>query len=736
MRISVRNINSELLAPAGSIDSLYAAVNAGADAIYLGGDKFGARAYADNPDTETLLKAMDYAHIHDKKIYLTVNTLLKNEEIDKQLYDYIFPLYKNGLDAVIVQDLGVFEYIKANFKNLDIHASTQMAIMDIEGAKLLKNMGASRIVTARELSLTEINRIHNNVDIEIESFIHGAMCYSYSGLCLFSSIIGGRSGNRGRCAGPCRQPYEVYKENTKINNENSMYALSLRDMNTLNILPQILESGVYSLKIEGRMKSPEYVALVTSIYRKYIDLYYEKGIKGFKISEQDIKKLGNFYTRSGSTTGYYKCHNSKEMVSVTKPAYKNDNEELENTIHKKYCEKIKKVIANAIVYIEPEKEISLSITGSFGTVNVFGEKAGIAKNRPLDNDTVIKQINKTGDSFIEFNDIEVVIKGDAFVPVSHLNDLRRCGIDKYLEHELYKHRRLDELCKQSFDKDGLHNNKQESVKNTIKLSVQISKLEQLEVLLSYIEVENIHISTDLLSVDEVCKAVNLIVENSKLCYINLPRIFRKSGIEYLEKLIEKLDNKLFKYVHFTALNIDEYAYLINNNIKNFAIDNSLYSFNKYAKELFYKTGAKKITLPFELNGKEIRKMSDIRDEVVVYGYIPLMVSAGCVLKNYDKCAKGKTNNIVLKDRLGAKFYVINCCNCCYNVIYNNVPLSLIENSKKLKSMDIGFARINLTIEDKKDTIEIIEKCIDAFVYDKEVTDIKNYTRGHFNRGVL
>lgn len=196
-------IKNEILSPAGSIDALYAGINAGADAVYIGGQKFGARAYADNPEQEELLRAIDYVHLHGKKIYLTVNTLMKNSEIEEQLYDYLMPLYQQGLDAVIVQDIGVFNFIRDNFAGFDIHASTQMAVCGTDSARLLKKMGATRVVTARELSLKELREIHDNVEIEIESFVHGAMCYSYSGMCLFSSMVGGRSGNRGRCAGPC-----------------------------------------------------------------------------------------------------------------------------------------------------------------------------------------------------------------------------------------------------------------------------------------------------------------------------------------------------------------------------------------------------------------------------------------------------------------------------------------------------------------------------------------------------
>ena len=240
---------TELLAPAGSYESLVAAVNAGADAVYMGGTRFGARAYADNPDRENLCRAIRFAHLHGCDLYLTVNTLLKDAELE-ELGDYLRPYYECGLDAVIVQDLGVFSYIREQFPDLPIHASTQMTVLGAGGAAFLKDLGAARVVTARELSLEELRLIHENVDIEIESFVHGALCYCYSGQCLFSSMLGGRSGNRGRCAQPCRLPYGLETGGPVRNGQAESYLLSPKDMCTLELLPKILEAGVCSLKIE------------------------------------------------------------------------------------------------------------------------------------------------------------------------------------------------------------------------------------------------------------------------------------------------------------------------------------------------------------------------------------------------------------------------------------------------------------------------------------------------------
>ena len=318
----------ELLAPAGDFSCFMAAMNAGADAVYLGGEKFGARAYANNFLEEEILEAIRVAHIFSKKVYLTVNTLVKEKEMD-DLVPYLTPLYLGGLDGVIIQDIGVFQTIKEHFPGLELHASTQMAITGKYGAKLLKEMGACRVVPARELSLEEIKDIKEYTGLEIETFIHGAMCYGYSGQCLFSSILGGRSGNRGRCAGPCRLPYQA-------GGQKQVYPLSLKDMYTLPLVPELIEAGIDSFKIEGRMKSPEYVAGVTSMYRKYIDRYYENPSAKFVIEKQDETLLKQLYIRSDLCQGYYHTHNAKTMVTIKEPGYSGCSEDVLTKIRTQY----------------------------------------------------------------------------------------------------------------------------------------------------------------------------------------------------------------------------------------------------------------------------------------------------------------------------------------------------------------------------------------------------------------
>ena len=301
----------ELLAPAGSAAGLRAVISAGCDACYIGGSKFGARAYAENPGEEELCDLIDYAHIRGVKVYLTVNTLLKEEELS-ELPEYIRPYYERGLDAVLVQDFGVLRTVRSFFPDLPLHASTQMTVTGPQSASFLAEQGISRVVPAREMTLDELREIHEKSGLEVEAFIHGALCVCYSGQCLLSSQLGGRSGNRGRCAQPCRLRYESKDgEGQRVKGD----LLSPKDLCLLDRLPDLIESGVSSLKIEGRMKQPEYAAGVVSVYRKYLDLYFEKGRQGYTAKEADRKILLTLFNRDGFTDGYLNRHNGPEMMA-------------------------------------------------------------------------------------------------------------------------------------------------------------------------------------------------------------------------------------------------------------------------------------------------------------------------------------------------------------------------------------------------------------------------------------
>ena len=315
----------EILAPAGSVESLRGAIAAGADAVYIGGSKFGARAYADNPEEDTLLSAIDYVHSKDRRIYLTVNTLLKEQELKEDLVPFLEKYYRAGVDAVIVQDVGVLHFLAMDFPDLPVHASTQMTLVSSDGAKQLSEYPVTRLVPARELSFEEIKEIRKNTNLELECFVHGALCYCYSGQCLLSSMIGGRSGNRGRCAQPCRMPYIVTEDGKKV--AEGLYALSPKDLCTLDRIPELVEAGIDSFKIEGRMKRPEYTAGVTAAYRLMTDLYFEYGEEGFHqylkkhpgVLNEQMDRVADLYNRGGFTKGYYVQYHGKNMMAMERP---------------------------------------------------------------------------------------------------------------------------------------------------------------------------------------------------------------------------------------------------------------------------------------------------------------------------------------------------------------------------------------------------------------------------------
>ena len=361
---------TELLAPACDKEGLIAVFHAGADAVYLGGEQFGARAYANNFSKEDLLWSLDYAHIHGKKICLAVNTLLKDKELWGQLYDYIEPFYEAGLDAVIVQDYGVLSFLKKHFPGLALHASTQMTVTDLSGALYLKEQGVSRVVLARELSAEEIREIKEVSQMEIEVFIHGALCYCYSGQCLLSSMIGGRSGNRGRCAQPCRLSYQILTGKS----QKGTYPLSLKDLCTVEQLPTLLEMEVDSLKIEGRMKRPEYAAGVTEIYRKYMDRYFrEEFSSGDKIEPKDREQLLALGNRGGFTKGYLFCQNGREMITQGTASFSAPSgETIDQEMKEKHIGKQLKEPVTGYFLAKVGEEIQLTVTNQEHAVTVKG----------------------------------------------------------------------------------------------------------------------------------------------------------------------------------------------------------------------------------------------------------------------------------------------------------------------------------------------------------------------------
>ncbi len=710
---NINNTKVEILAPAGSYDTFLAVLNAGADAVYLGGQMFGARAYAGNFSTEEVVKAIDYAHIHNKRVYLTVNTLLKNNELFYGLYEYIKVFYEAGLDGVIVQDYGVMKYIHDNFPDMEIHASTQMTITDSYYSDFLKQYNVTRIVPARELSIDDIRLLRKNTDFEIECFVHGALCYCYSGMCFMSSFIGGRSGNRGRCAQPCRLNYS---------GDN---ILSLKDLCTLDILPDILEAGVFSLKIEGRMKSTEYAAGVTSIYRKYVDMYLTNGRTGYKVDKEDYKKLLMLFDRGGMTKGYYVMHNGKEMIADSAKASKSldDKEKYEKDILAKYTNNILKEKINISVKLLKNHNAVITIEDEKGNkAECTGDVVEQAKNKAMTYEDVKKQLVKLGNTDFVADKVDIIMDEDIFISNKSLNELRRMAILAITDEIIRPYRRhslrvkYDIVVEKSFAQ---------------RITSRVLTLKQAKAAIES-GVDRLCVECEMLSADVLGEIIKKCRENNIECFYGLPRVFKNEFKGYLNdlELLKSLD-----FDGFYIRNISEFEFLKKNNIDGTKVaDYTVYGFNDLAVEVLMDYGFDEITYPVELNEKELFHLKNPHGELVIYGRIPLMVSANCIDKTCNKCHKTEPSLSYITDRKGVSLPYVSCCSFCYNVIYNNVPVFLTDKITSVKNIGVTGLALCFTDEDENEVKENISMVREA-LKGKKVNPPVNFTRGHFTRGV-
>lgn len=726
----------ELLSPAGSLEICKAVMNAGADAVYLGGDKFGARAFAKNFTQDDLKEALDYAHMRGKKIFLTVNTLLKNREIESELFAYLKPLYEHGLDAVIIQDFGVFEFIHRNFPELPLHASTQMSVSNVTGAKYLMEHGAERIVTARELSSGEIRRIYDETGVEIESFIHGALCYCYSGQCLMSSMLGGRSGNRGRCAQPCRLAYQVTDEKGNILHKKEKYPLSPKDLCTIELLPQLCESGIYSFKIEGRMKKLEYAAGVTSIYRKYLDLY-ESSPENYHVDEADMERLLLLGNRNGFTRGYYEMRNGRSMMTLTDSSHSsNDAKEAYQPVPERKLP----VNMHAVFCAEQPMELTVSLSEdeqNVTSVTVYGANPGLAQNRPLSAEELEKRLRKTGDTPFEVTKLESDLEDGLFVPVGQINELRRTALEQLQNQMLVKNRRTG-ITEQKKNPYAWTETDPAVGQNHPELNVWISSAKHLSVLLA-------HPQIDMITLEDMEHCGNLaqeIHQSGKKAGYALPYVLRENSEVFLQKM--KAELQLFDRIWVRSYDGIAFARdVLDLPMEKLALDGGLYVFSNEAAADFLADGFAGYTASQELNSKELAHMNNEKAELMIYGYAPLMISAQCVYKNYASCVKEahgggvRTECLYLNDRYQKQFDVQRNCRHCYNVIYNSQPTSLLHQAKVIRGLSFGSYRIVFREESEKQMQEILVCYTGGFVQGQEIAAPKEgtFTNGHFRRGV-
>ncbi len=722
----------ELLSPAGNFNALKGAISAGADAVYLGGAHYGARAYAENFTEEEICRGIRLAHIWGRKIYLTVNTLVKEKELDN-LYDFLLPFYENGLDGVIVQDFGVLSYIKKHFPGLAIHASTQMTITGSGGAAFVKEQGISRIVPARELSLEEIKKIKSDTGVEIEAFIHGAMCYCYSGQCLFSSILGGRSGNRGRCAQPCRLGYDLEGQNG--------YPLSMRDMCTIELLPQLIASGIDSFKIEGRMKKAAYAAGVTAIYRKYIDKYYQDK-ENYNVSMKDKSLLQSLYIRSETGDGYYQRMNGKEMISLKSPAYSGTDEQLLKKIERKYIDGqfYQKVEANLCLKVgEP---VSLTLQKNAASVHITGDMVQKAQNQPLTMENIKEKIQKGGESFIKAEHVNIDMDENVFLAVRSINELRRKAAS-CMEKEIIK--------QNGFDFENRRKALPPRPKEKKEVSCALSLERQIHVLVRTKEqfwaaldenVSRIYLDYSLLGEKIPDRLQKTVVQ----LFIALPYVIRAKDVPCLEKVKAALSSGVFDGV--LVRNLESYQFFTQDicgisyaNKKcipgKIVLDANFYLWNRESVS-FWEDRADEFFLPLELNAHEWHELmrmtisKTFTASAVIYGRLPVMVTANCLKKTMGKCDK-KPGIVMLGDRYKKQFPVYTDCLCCYNVIYNSVPLSL-HKMFAFSDCPVSNLRLDFTFEKGEGTAEIIRYFKEIMVQYKEPF-YKEYTTGHYKRGV-
>lgn len=754
----------EILSPAGSYDSLKAAIAAGADAVYIGGSRFGARAYADNLSEDKLLEAIDYVHLHGRKIYLTVNTLLKENELQNELYDYLLPYYKQGVDAVIVQDIGVLKFIREQFPDLPIHASTQMTVTNLLGAQLLEELGVERVVTAREMQLGEIKEIANNTELEIESFVHGALCYCYSGQCLYSSVLGGRSGNRGQCAQPCRLPYRVNED------RESQYVLSLKDICTLEYIPELVEAGIHSFKIEGRMKKPEYVALVTAMYRKYVDLYFEKGKQGFQVDPKDRENLMDIYNRGGSHGGYYYTKNGREMLSLTRPNHagvpalkisaqkgksitgkalvdieKGDiielpdgenytfadgtkrsqnvtfvthkrqnlsegfvlnrtrNESLLQDIRSSIIEQKVKEKVNGVLILSTSNPSQLSLKYNDITITTTGDIAQEAINQPMDCSRIEKQMRKTGNTEFEFGELDIQIEGNLFIPMQSLNELRRIGL-QMLEEEILRSYRRNEIKNRDREKalSATAQPLNAGEKFTGPLHVYVEEMEQWEEALLAERVSRIYLDCNAVSGIWNSPNISNMIERSHLCS---KEIYLGMPHIFREETILKYEKHYehllqAKWDGVLIRNYESYMFLR----KHGYAKNIVTDYNLYQFNRYAKAFWQEHQVESTTAPLELNykelKMTGLENSELVIYGHYPMMVSAQCVQKTTGGCIGKKGKLTIKDRYQKIFTVKNYCDYCYNIIYNTTPLVLTDQKAEILDLNPKALRMHFTIEDR------------------------------------
>ncbi|MDO4378784.1 MAG: DUF3656 domain-containing protein [Erysipelotrichia bacterium] len=674
----------EVLAPVGSQESLTAAVRCGADAVYLGAQNFSARRKAQNFSDEQLAQAVKYCHKSAVKVYVTVNIMLKQNELQQAL-DLIDYLYRINVDGIIVQDLGLARLIHHYYADLPLHGSTQMSIHQKSALKLLKEMGFSRIVVSREMSkqqLIDFCTEAKKENIEVEHFVHGALCMSVSGQCLLSAMLGSRSGNRGLCAQPCRLPFKV--------KSGTGHDLSLKDCSLFNYIDELRSIGICSLKIEGRMKRPEYVAITTYSCRQAVD--------GLKVDDDEMKMLKDVFSRSGFTDGYYNHQLGRQMFGVRNEEDVQSSQETFNKIHQLYRWERDKIGLNFFVKAEVDKELYLQADDGVNKMEIYGDI--VSKTDKITNENDLKtSLSKLGNTGYYLANFACVCDKNAFVPRSQINQLRRQAVEKM--NEL----RENTIEHQTIKTEIINIEKEHCLRKTY---IRITDWKQLPANINDVDGLIVPLWQDI---EEINKEI----------IAEIPRWFTdekdiRQRMEYMRK--HNVCKAYCNNLAAISVALDYNMEIIGGNYLNVA--------NGTSCETLKDFGINEITASCELSLKEIAEIKTDADiGIISYGYLPLMLLINCPLKNGRKCSECDKNGYIV-DRMNVKF-PIRCYMQKYSELLNSTPIYLADKIDDYRNLD--YQILYFTIEDKRQ----VEKIIDCYK-DKQVFN-KNFTRGLYYRSV-
>ena len=764
----------ELLAPSGNLECVKAAVASGANAVYLGGQLFSARAYANNFSTEELDKVCDYCHGYGVKVYVTVNTLYKDSEFE-QLIRFIDDLYRIGVDGLIMQDLGAISLVRKCYPDLPVHASTQLTANSLDEVKAFEAMGLTTVVLSRELSLEEIKYICSNTSVRIEVFIHGALCVSYSGQCYISSVLGNRSGNRGKCAQNCRLEYTLSSEGKKL---AEGHLLSTKDICTVDHLKELLDCGVASLKIEGRMKTPEYVAQVTSVYRHYIDEYYKGNY--MKISAEDMLALQFSFNRGGFSEGYLKVRSGPEMMCPVHPrnwgvyagkvisydakrervtirfnrdmntgdgveiwsddengtgfyvnkavrknetavfkvkgrirkdqaVYQTFNKALNDAIDHEYKNSHRKIDVKCQTSVKAGREMTMTLKYGDMEVSVNGIIPSVSVNQPLTAETVLKQLSKTGNTNINFSEMNLDLDEGLFVNRADLNSLRNQAVDKLNEAIIVNSKRksagavLPELTSRKADGD-------------YRVNVLVRNMEQLKAVINDELVETVYLPCR--SDFDHAEAIELRHLKGKKAVIKLPRLWRQHTQNTYGEVLKKAAESLAD--GFMIHNIGQFQHMK-------AIGKPLYLdftgnvINSYTRAFWNRM--ERVSLSIEASIEEIEKLADnTKAEVLVYGRLPLMITEQCPVGNYAGnkkrifCRKKNSPDKYYLENGGNRFLLNRDCEDCICTVESSETM---KRFSLIRRTSVPYYRIDLSDETAAQTAALLKEIKKATDSDRD-----------------